>query len=715
MRRIKITEEISSDEGYSDAILTTFKFNSFFESDVLQALRDAGVKNVMVLIDETEFHQKYSEAREHEIKYYLEPVKVRGTFHPKVIVLIGSEKAKLIVTSANLTDHAYERNAELAISVDWKNTPEINKLFSDVEDFFLKLAGDYVSDGKHAEVIESMFKNVPCEKPEKLKQKPRIEFIHNLSEPIVDQIRPERKWEEIQVLSPFFDSDLSALKTLSEFADKTEVYLQNRVTNLPKRRMHELFDEEIPIYDVSFPEESQTLHAKAVLFNGKESRILFGSANASKAALEETPENGNVEACIARREKSPHQFKYLLENDHIKVKRVSLGQLETQGENPDERGEEVKGFLISSAFFEIEESELICRFDHKVPRDAHIKIVVKREEEIIAEGTAREIEPGEVGIKLKGVNQRDLIGAEVRLAIVDGDGRTITESHPRKIWNPYQKMLGDAERSLKGTWRKNGEDFLERASKYKEDNPTASEEDFIHLFYTYALPNIETLIVKQEGEGAGVIGPGIAETPPTSSSENLRTHISLDEVWNPQKFRRLEDVLRDLEKLLDKIEKPEFRFLDETAFAQSLTFLKIVAKEVFLREKLGKMVRERKRWKRKKTEKHPIAILRGLIDRYIEGVLPASEEQFGEETLISLQKEARIKEHLAVWWHIIRTKVLLGSRFSEGLLRTFEGTFEDASQKTPESSRSALIETIKDYKEIHPDIDERLVRLSLKK
>ena len=116
-----IFDLIGNGGKYHSAILTCFSFDPvFFSSLYLPNLRAAGVKNIMVLVDAS----NYDEALEGYSGYgaLVQDMKCHvvrmsptsnGVFHPKVVLLLGKKDAFLAVGSGNLTYSGFLRNDEI--------------------------------------------------------------------------------------------------------------------------------------------------------------------------------------------------------------------------------------------------------------------------------------------------------------------------------------------------------------------------------------------------------------------------------------------------------------------------------------------------------------------------------------------------------------------------------------------------------------------------
>ena len=144
----RIIEELYQNNKYEIALMTTFNFDvDFFERSILNTLRDSKIKSVTVFVDSKELNKSMENVEKTCIgqKYIVCPVSMNSSFHPKVILLLGKKKAKLIVSSINLTFNAYNLNNEIFNSFDYDSDSNENKyLINQAISFFEKL-NDYSS------------------------------------------------------------------------------------------------------------------------------------------------------------------------------------------------------------------------------------------------------------------------------------------------------------------------------------------------------------------------------------------------------------------------------------------------------------------------------------------------------------------------------------------------------------------------------------------
>jgi hypothetical protein len=120
--------------GFHSAFMTTYAFGSLaFEDIPFPKLRGAGCRNIVVLADTGMVNQAFSDfgpPRFAGTSYHLIKTAAPGAFHPKITMLLGESKARLMVGSANLTALGLGGNKEQVASITWSvDAPENAKFF----------------------------------------------------------------------------------------------------------------------------------------------------------------------------------------------------------------------------------------------------------------------------------------------------------------------------------------------------------------------------------------------------------------------------------------------------------------------------------------------------------------------------------------------------------------------------------------------------------
>lgn len=304
--RLKLFEEITrSLKGYQMAVFTSFNFEvEFFERAILGRLMDGGARKISLFIDRGEFEKALDcmSGRMPNLglgsKYVVSPVDLNGAFHPKMVLLLGEKKARLIVASANITTTGYKRNHEVFNVIEYS---ESDTRYQDVivEAISYILQIDKASYGLDSQMIKELTRF-----PYYSKATPNDErhFLGNSDAPMIDQMIRllPTSVDEIRIAVPYYDENLDALNRLvSTFpgADVT-LFIQQGKSTFPQGKENpfsiKIFDR---FDDISSDYSRNFYHGKVFLFKTAEKDyIAYGSANCTGSALLRTSrEGGNIE------------------------------------------------------------------------------------------------------------------------------------------------------------------------------------------------------------------------------------------------------------------------------------------------------------------------------------------------------------------------------------------------------------------------------------
>lgn len=304
-RKNIINDLIGKASGYKIALMTTFNFEMrYFERAVLNKLTAQNVNTVSIFVDANEFTKSITDAESTYLglRYMVSPVSIKGAFHPKVILLLGDKRARLIVGSANITMSGHAINNEIYSYVEYsEKNPEYQSVIVDAINFFLKI--NRISYQLDNDVIDRI-KELPYFK--KAAGREDLFMVHNVDKPILSQVEEiiAEPIKEVHVAVPYYDNNLSALAAIKNNFPKSKVHLhiQDDTSTFPLDyyNKHDI-DAKINAFDSFRDNDSYAFyHGKVFLFKGKNrSYILYGSANCTQAALIKTYVNGgNVECCF---------------------------------------------------------------------------------------------------------------------------------------------------------------------------------------------------------------------------------------------------------------------------------------------------------------------------------------------------------------------------------------------------------------------------------
>lgn len=338
-----ITELKESGEDFQNIIAGTYSLQpQFFEDVVLNIFQQKDAERIVLMVDSRHLEKTFEAARDAGVKYFVEPISLKHDFHPKFILMTSEETGKLIIGSANLTENAWVRDGETFTLIDYnlaKEYPDIPSVFVEMKGFLNSLSQRrLIRSEKHEEqILESL--DVPwlidVEPTESDSRS--IRLLHSVHRPILSQIKRiiHEEVTRITLTSPFFDLKGKVLRYLANnFCDTIQLFIQpDRVHNLPIETIKKLRRKglDLTTFKIRFRNDvNRFIHAKIMLFEtDRGSYCLSGSANATGAGLLSNSKTGNVELCLLRYEKRKKRFNYLLMNNELECKKISVASLRT--------------------------------------------------------------------------------------------------------------------------------------------------------------------------------------------------------------------------------------------------------------------------------------------------------------------------------------------------------------------------------------------------
>ena len=323
----RILDEISNSKGYSIALLTTFNFEiSYFERTILNSLYDKNIRNIELFVDADELEKAISESIDNNLnkKYIANPIRINSAFHPKVVLLLGEEKAKLIVASANIKTSGYTLNNEIYNVFEYNkdNTDNIS-LINDAISFFERLNDmSYYQDTKLFKMIDDLLYR------HRKSDNNDIKLIQNLDTSVLDQIKEiiTDKVISIDIAVPYFDNELLGYRDLSQVfnCNDINIYLQNGLSTFPVDFNNEnsvVNDGNIYTYlKLKNNGKKNFYHGKVFRINTiNSSYILYGSSNCTLSALSKTYHNGGNVECNILEIGQKTDFDYFFDNFEIET------------------------------------------------------------------------------------------------------------------------------------------------------------------------------------------------------------------------------------------------------------------------------------------------------------------------------------------------------------------------------------------------------------
>lgn len=285
--------------GFHSAFLTTYAFGAqAFEDIALPRMWAAGCRNIHLIADEAMVNQEFSDIgppRFAGTRYHLMKERRDGAFHPKLLLQLGREKARLLIGSANLTAPGLAGNLELVSSVECEaiedpGTPIILSALSYIISSVSE-RNQWFETGlaqaleKTSWLLESDLPQIQAASGMNPRELLHDQFDRSVLQQFTDQVAGDTI-ERLSVISPYWDEELVALQTLKQSLGNPNV----RVAIEPLR---ELFPRDaahridtLSLYDLTAIEASRRVHAKLFVAEGTaHDHVLSGSMNCSQSAL----------------------------------------------------------------------------------------------------------------------------------------------------------------------------------------------------------------------------------------------------------------------------------------------------------------------------------------------------------------------------------------------------------------------------------------------
>ena len=303
--RYNLIDIITKSSGYDIALMTTFNFEvDYFERAILNPLYERDVKKISVFVDSGELAQAIAETESTKLgkQYMVNPVRMNGSFHPKVFLLLGKDRAKLIVGSANLKTSGLAINNEVFNYVEYSaKEPKYLDVISAAIDFFVRI--NDLSYGLDNELFGEV-KRLPYYR--KARSNGEKNLVSSIDEPILKQVREiiSGDVESISIAVPYYDNTLEALKAIRSVfpGAQTHLYVQNYKSTFPAEydTKNGVADKVIVFNGFADGQDNNKnnfYHGKVFVFKTNDrAYALYGSSNCTGAALTKAyADGGNVE------------------------------------------------------------------------------------------------------------------------------------------------------------------------------------------------------------------------------------------------------------------------------------------------------------------------------------------------------------------------------------------------------------------------------------
>jgi hypothetical protein len=310
-QRKSIVEEIRRGQ-YEASIVATFNaYFPFYEEVLLPHLQNAGCRQNVILMDArmcgASLNTESLRPRSAGKQYSLIPIRSNGSFHPKLVLLLGKKRGLLLVGSHNLTLAGFSHNRELTNRFEFfEGDGDALAAFQTVWNFIKSWTT------KTPTQLQRTLEQVGAAAPWLTSETSEIESSPVLAalpdgpslwQQLKDQLPPKAK--RITVIGPFFDLDFSFLKELSTIYPKAEFIVGiDPETVILRESARKLVPKVRFVLANSVGNGKGYLHAKALLLetdDGNET-LVSGSANPSHPAwMVSANKNGNAEVVVVSR------------------------------------------------------------------------------------------------------------------------------------------------------------------------------------------------------------------------------------------------------------------------------------------------------------------------------------------------------------------------------------------------------------------------------
>ncbi|MEV7008899.1 hypothetical protein [Streptosporangium sp. NPDC051022] len=286
-----IEEERHGDRQAEEALFLSFTTDlGFFETVVLGVAQACGAR--VTLVGDAAMSVVDPRAVRRAGRTYLPGQAVcGGAFHPKLVVLVGAQRATVAIGSGNVTLAGWQANAELwtVLRADQDHVPD---LFGELASWLSGLPDRVRFSAGVPEALRRVANGLAALREQAEPMYPELRLVSSSEQPIMNQL-PTGPVEELAVCAPFHDPGAVTLRRLVERMrpQRLVVSFQPGFTELDGQALTDLATQLGA--DVRLDDEPRYRHGKLIEWVIKGRRYaLTGSPNLSAAALSTSLENG---------------------------------------------------------------------------------------------------------------------------------------------------------------------------------------------------------------------------------------------------------------------------------------------------------------------------------------------------------------------------------------------------------------------------------------
>lgn len=304
----KLFYEINKKADFHSVVMTTFSFDfHHFETQVLKQIRQKGITNVSIFVDDRLLDESIGFAtgnlKNISSNYSINGIASKGVFHPKLSLFVGEKEVMLLQGSGNITSGGHGKNHELfsvlyATEEDASQLPLIIEAWDYIKNLAKNVKGlsleklDWIKD--HSPILAKSTNRKHSF--HKISDDFEIALLYNEKTGILNQLKnliPKERVNRIKVISPFYDENGSLLLSLSNYFEDPplDVFIQENKGIHPHKMEKQ---KNVNFYswnatersEYNFKKYKRKLHAKLIIIETLEwNYCLMGSANATIAAF----------------------------------------------------------------------------------------------------------------------------------------------------------------------------------------------------------------------------------------------------------------------------------------------------------------------------------------------------------------------------------------------------------------------------------------------